>query len=632
VGKAIASISVALSGVFIYLTCRLYAPIYSALAITLAYALGTAVWSVSSQNLWQHSFLELFLAAGTFFYCLDRRWSSPILTSICYAAAVCCRPTTAMFVVAAAVDYLLRDRVRWVLFTLAGVPIGLAFLYYNHRYFGSPFVFGQTPTDHPEVIAIGGPGNVWKTPFWYGLSAHLFLPARGLLFYSPFLLFSFWGAIRSWKMPQFRLIRYLIFGVLFIFLVQSFFVDWWSGFSYMYRHTVDTVPALAVFLLPVFQDWGRRLWWKCTFGFFVAYAFAMQLVGVTIYDVTGWNARLGTVAVLPHASPEYRVGVDRLGDQLVQHQDLFVVPMNIDRKQFRHRLWSLQDHQIRYYLSHPDEARRRREDWFRQMMRSREERLADTHTRVGDAYRLLGDRIRADKHYRRALQVNPHHGPAQMGQLLAFHPIHEAPLRSLVDQCRLSPDEKPYRLIEEGLQLLPVYPIDGFGLLEEAIRREPVLTLEVLASYLFVPAAGHLLENNDQAPDLAAVRGRNRAILWTVAAWQEIHRRDAERATEFLQQATLADPTLPWAPWRLGQILLARGEFARAIPPLESALRLGLRGAEEASAWDGLGQAKEKLNDPAGADQCRRRAEQIDPRGNARAWYRMQQVEMIPDP
>ena len=82
--KFCASFFVAGSVVFVWMTACLYLPWFAALILALSYGLGTIVWPISSQTLFQHSANELFLAAGFFFLCrhsLVTRYESMIAES-----------------------------------------------------------------------------------------------------------------------------------------------------------------------------------------------------------------------------------------------------------------------------------------------------------------------------------------------------------------------------------------------------------------------------------------------------------------------------------------------------------------------------------------------------------------------
>src|SRR5262249_43196208 len=70
--KSAASLLVAASAAFIYLAARKFLRAGLAVVLALSYGLGTAVWSTSSQTLWQHAPNEFFLALGSYFLFLTR--------------------------------------------------------------------------------------------------------------------------------------------------------------------------------------------------------------------------------------------------------------------------------------------------------------------------------------------------------------------------------------------------------------------------------------------------------------------------------------------------------------------------------------------------------------------------------
>ncbi len=100
-GKFVASALVAGSAVCVFLTAAVFTTRWRALVIAGAYGLGTCVWSVSSQTLWQHGPNEFFLALGTLFLVhMSKGRKFAAFCALAYAAAVVCRPTSALVVIA----------------------------------------------------------------------------------------------------------------------------------------------------------------------------------------------------------------------------------------------------------------------------------------------------------------------------------------------------------------------------------------------------------------------------------------------------------------------------------------------------------------------------------------------------
>ncbi|MDA1278062.1 MAG: hypothetical protein O2960_29045 [Verrucomicrobia bacterium] len=71
-------------------------------------------------------------------------------------------------------------------------------------------------------------------------------------------------------------------------------------------------------------------WRKGLFSVFLGWSIVVQFVGAFAYDLISWHKVEG---------------------------------MNIDRPEYRHRLWSWKDCEIAYYMAHFSESRARRPGW-----------------------------------------------------------------------------------------------------------------------------------------------------------------------------------------------------------------------------------------------------------------------------
>ncbi|HEX3597785.1 MAG TPA: hypothetical protein VHU80_21905, partial [Polyangiaceae bacterium] len=243
---------VALTAVLLFLIAEREATRRRALFVALTYALGTCAWAISSQNLWQQTVNQLFLAAGAYFVLAgaERRYMV-VLAGLMLGAAAACRPTSLVVVFAVAIQLYLVDR-RNVAFFICGVlPVPLAVLAYNQYYFGSPLVFAQAIVGQVIAREKTGSPDVWQTPFFTGLVGLLVSPSRGLLVFSPILGLAFWGLVRAARRDEYR--RFLPFfaGALFMMAVQCKWFDWWGGHAYGYRPWLDAVPYLSLALLPI---------------------------------------------------------------------------------------------------------------------------------------------------------------------------------------------------------------------------------------------------------------------------------------------------------------------------------------------------------------------------------------------
>jgi hypothetical protein len=161
----------------------------------------------------------------------------------------------------------------------------------------------------------------------------LLSPSRGLLVFSPFLVLAVPGAVRAWRRPGWEVLRPLSVAVATVLLLDSFWFDWWGGWSYGPRRLTDLAPALTVLAAPAMAwAWdgaGRR---ALLLGA-VAWSVALQALGAFAYDVDGWNGR-------------------REGGRI----------LSVDDPAHRDRLWSIGDSQVAYHATHLSESRRRKHE------------------------------------------------------------------------------------------------------------------------------------------------------------------------------------------------------------------------------------------------------------------------------
>lgn len=420
--KLVASLCVAGSAALLFLTAARFVSLAPALIVALSYGLGTCVWSTGSQALWQHGPNELYLALGTYFLVRTgegARWGA--LCGLAFAAATWCRPTGGLVVVAVGVYLLLTDRRTLLAFILAGLPLAIALVSYSTYYFGSPLEFGQLKMQQVAIDKTGS-SEIWQTPVWYGLIALLLSPSRGLLIYSPFLVFAMVGVVAAWRDRRFVALRPLSVAILAIWVLEARHFDWWGGWSFGYRHIVDTVPLLCAFLIPVGEMIVGRWRWRAIYVPLVAWSIFVQVLGAFAYNLGGWNAR---PALWVHGPAVERPIVTFDFDEARRWQGkpgvrLDMIGANVDLPRFRHRLWSIRDSQIVYYATHWSEARRNKHEFAAELSKDFTTRRAESHLALGDAWLELGQFDRALENFRLARETMPRSEAAAIGEGLAL--------------------------------------------------------------------------------------------------------------------------------------------------------------------------------------------------------------------
>ena len=377
--KFAASLLVAASAALVYLIARGFLERRSSLLVALSYGLGTCVWSTSSQSLWQHGPNEFFLMSGTFLFLRRARseWYSAA-SALAYGWAVFCRPTSALVVVAVGIYLLTTNRKSFLNFCLAGLPLALALAAYNTYYLGSPFRFGQTELGRTLAMQKTGSPGTWQTPLWLGAAGQLVSPSRGLLVFSPFLIFACGGGYIAWRRREFADLRPLALAIVLMLLVEFKHFDWWGGWSYGYRHIVDPAALLVLLLIPIIPWLCRGRARFTVYLVLLSWSIFVQLLGVLAYDLDGWNNRLdGYVLSVPDRVGPYGAAAvvhiknRALAEHLIKNRGArFIreVRLDIDDRENRYRLWSFADNEILYYINNFSRSRAMRRVLMRQQI------------------------------------------------------------------------------------------------------------------------------------------------------------------------------------------------------------------------------------------------------------------------
>ncbi|HQW19300.1 MAG TPA: hypothetical protein PLI90_01370 [Rhodocyclaceae bacterium] len=251
-GKIAASLMVALSAVFIFLALSLTIETRAAWMIALFYGLGTSAWSVSSQALWQHGPSALCLAIAT--YALYRQECRPsnllaAVAGLFLGMAVFCRMTNFIPAGALTLFMLFHQRKYLPAYLLPLLCMAGIIAYYNLSTFGdlkggagvllASKVHGWRQV--PPALSI-----FFSHPVGQGLADVLLSPSRGLLIYSPFVVFGVISSIYMVFNPKSALDRYLILWFVLASILLAKNLLWWGGATYGPRYYGETCVALTM--------------------------------------------------------------------------------------------------------------------------------------------------------------------------------------------------------------------------------------------------------------------------------------------------------------------------------------------------------------------------------------------------
>lgn len=288
--KFTASLLIASSAVFLYAGLKQIAKEKIAFYIALIYSLCSCVWSISSQQMWQHTGSEFFLAMSIYFLIKGLKQRKFVAYSgFSLASAVVTRPTNGIVFIILSIYILHKYRDQILKFIVYATAPTLFLIWYNHHYFGSIFIFGQLIYGPICALIKRGTPYLWSTPFVEGLSGLMFSPSRGLLVYSPVFMFSFLGIIYTWRRRNNLLQRYLSIAFLSLLVIACKWFSWWGGHTFGYRPIVDTMVFLCIFFIPIFERINKNKILKSIFVILVLFSFCIQLIGAFLYN-DEWNS------------------------------------------------------------------------------------------------------------------------------------------------------------------------------------------------------------------------------------------------------------------------------------------------------------------------------------------------------
>lgn len=271
--KLSASLLAALAVVLVYRLLRRDAGAW-ALPLAIAFAFGTNTWMISSQALWQHGMGEVLVALALLLV------TSPLTPGRCAALGAVCvamaanRPPDVLIaaVVTVYAAWAARRTAAWL---LAGAAAPLALLViYNAAVVGN-LAGGYWALPGSRMQSFMGHSAI------VGLPSLLLSPMRGLLVFSPFLLFVPIGLTRRLRRPDTRVLAALLALAVAAQLVLYAKGDWRAGVSFGPRWLTDLLPILMWMLAPV--PALLRVPARVALVMTVAAAIAVQAIGAFWY-------------------------------------------------------------------------------------------------------------------------------------------------------------------------------------------------------------------------------------------------------------------------------------------------------------------------------------------------------------
>ncbi len=278
----------AITVLLLYQTARLFLPPGWSLAIGLGAAFGTQIWSSLSRSLWPQTWYVLLITGVVLLLASHR--IRPIALATLLGWACLTRPAALPGVIIVSAYILIEcesNRSRLIFFG-AGLLWAAAFALMLLVFTGHLLA----PVYHAEWFAFQH-GVVQR------IEGILFSPSRGLLIYSPVVLFPLYLAVRYWReLPERRLVVLAIVVCASTIMTHLSWPIWWGGWSYGPRALAAVVPWLVVLTilgLRAFLDDPRMTARK--YRIMISTAMALLLVSVAMNapgalssSAMDWNA------------------------------------------------------------------------------------------------------------------------------------------------------------------------------------------------------------------------------------------------------------------------------------------------------------------------------------------------------
>ena len=251
----------------------------AAFGFALLYAFGTEVWSVAGKGLFQHGPSLFFLTLALWLLPIETPHAAAVSAlALGFAAAI--RPTNILIAAPLAFfAWRTHRRGRAVFLSLLALPLALVFLH-GATSWGDPLTLAR------NLVPTGFAGNAAV-----GLAGLLLSPARGLLVFSPFLLFAIPAAVAAWRRSGALFDRCLTVAIVLTLAAFSRWRIWWGGHSFGYRLLIELLPLLVLLVAGFWPAIARRRWTAGLFALLAAASIFVQFLGARFYP-SGFNENI----------------------------------------------------------------------------------------------------------------------------------------------------------------------------------------------------------------------------------------------------------------------------------------------------------------------------------------------------
>jgi hypothetical protein len=305
--KSAANLVAAAAAALLFLCAMRLATLPAALLSTVAFAFGSEMWTIGSQALWQHGTVALVTLAMLFALLgvpnTASRSRALLIAGVCAGFLPVVRPTALAFSLAGLAFALRFGGPRRLLFVLGGA-LGCA-----------PGVAWNLAVFHKLVggYAVNVPSySASISQALTAVAGLLVSPNRGLLVFTPFVLFAAAGAVRAFRSdsPEAYLLRYCCIASLATFANYAFYGSWDGGAAFGPRFLTDLMPTAGLLLAFALPRNLPELRARKVFTGFAIVAIVVsclvQLAGVNGEPKTDWSGIPFDVSTHPERIWQWR--------------------------------------------------------------------------------------------------------------------------------------------------------------------------------------------------------------------------------------------------------------------------------------------------------------------------------------
>ncbi|HVS38113.1 MAG TPA: hypothetical protein VMS17_21320 [Gemmataceae bacterium] len=284
IAKITAACIGALTGVTLFALLRGLGLGWLSWPAVLAAALGSELWCVGSEAMWQHGPAALFLTLAMLLLLPEQPSRRRLcLAGLATALLVCCRALDVVYAAAIVLGVLWCWPRKAIWFLPFPLVLGGLLLAYNIWLFGTPSG-GQDELEayNPLFRQVAG---VWTGNVWDGATGSLFSPNRGLFVFSPWALLALLALPFTWGRLRKKPVLLLLIGAFAVNVAMlAKYSSWWGGCCFGPRFLTDATPVLAVPLgLALMWAWPRRRVFFGCFGAAIVLSILIQAIGAFLY-------------------------------------------------------------------------------------------------------------------------------------------------------------------------------------------------------------------------------------------------------------------------------------------------------------------------------------------------------------